>query len=516
MLEIFATSGLIIAIVAVTFGVLVIAKNWKESGNRIFFYMTLALFVWGFSYWRWLSASDAVVALYWIRLLSLGSIFIPVFFFHWLTKFLNKEQEHFSMLIAVYVTAFFISLFAYSNLFIDGVHKKMFFPFWPDPGLLYSAYFLVLYVGLILYSLWILIRAFRSKKDREVHGRILYVLLGSILSFGGGISNFFLWYNIYVPPYGNFLVAAFPFLLGYSILKHGLFSLKTIAAEILVFFICVVLLIEVITSDTGTQLLLRSVFLATVAGSGYLLIKSVYREIQQREEIERLSNDKSEFMTFASHEIRNPITAMRGYASLVIDGTLGEAPAEIKDSAKKILVLGDEVLSLISQFLNKSKIELGQISYSIKDVDVGASVASIADGYVPHAALKGLMLNKDVDQAEDLHVKADEGKLKEVIGNIIDNSLKYTKHGNITVSAHRHGVHVRIEVSDTGVGVSPEILPHLFKKFSRADAQKVNLLGTGVGLYLAKTFIEGMGARIWAESDGKDKGSRFIIEFTTG
>jgi signal transduction histidine kinase len=103
--------------------------------------------------------------------------------------------------------------------------------------------------------------------------------------------------------------------------------------------------------------------------------------------------------------------------------------------------------------------------------------------------------------------------VKEVVGNIIDNSLKYTRQGGITVSVDRIGVAIRVTISDTGVGIAPEVLPQLFKKFSRADAQRVNLLGTGVGLYLAKTFIESMGGRIWAESEGTGKGSRFLIEF---
>ena len=171
------------------------------------------------------------------------------------------------------------------------------------------------------------------------------------------------------------------------------------------------------------------------------------------------------------------------------------------------------MLNLIAQYLSKSKMELGQISYAKVPFDMGAVVMSIASGYKPHAEQKGLTLTTAVDPAQKFMVVGDEGKVKEVIGNIVDNSLKYTKQGGITISVERHGVSIRAVISDTGVGIPPETLPQLFKKFSRADAQKVNLLGTGIGLYLAKTFIEAQGAHIWAESEGRDKGSRFIIEF---
>lgn len=298
----------------------------------------------------------------------------------------------------------------------------------------------------------------------------------------------------------------------YAIFRLKLFNPKAILAELLVYGLGFSLFVRLLLSSTSQDLAINSGLLLAVSAVGFLLIKSVTREVEAREEIERLSTEKSEFMTFASHEIRNPITAMRGFASLIVDGTTGQVGDATKDAAEKILVTGNEVLALIGQFLNKSKMELGQISYSMDPFDIGAAVAAVVDGYAPHAHQKGLAMRKDIP-ATPVTVKADQGKVKEVVGNIIDNSLKYTKEGNITVSVTQKDGHARVVIADTGVGIPAETLPQLFKKFSRADAQKANLLGTGVGLYLAKTFIEGMGGKIWAESDGKGKGSRFIIEF---
>ncbi|HUO50750.1 MAG TPA: ATP-binding protein [Candidatus Paceibacterota bacterium] len=298
----------------------------------------------------------------------------------------------------------------------------------------------------------------------------------------------------------------------YAIFRYHLLNIKVLTTEVTAFLLSVATLLEIIRSTNTTELLFHASVFGLVLAFSVLMVRSVIREVEQREQIEKLSAEKSEFMTFASHEIRNPITAMRGYASLVVDGTAGEVSPRVKDAAEKILIIGDTVLALISQFLNQSKIELGQIAYNIGDVDLGKATDSIVQGFLSHATQKDLTLTTHID-FPNLMVKADEAKLREVIGNLIDNSIKYTKDGGITVTVEKRNGMARVVISDTGVGIPQETLPHLFQKFSRADAQKMNLLGTGLGLYLAKTFIEGMGGKIWAESEGKDKGSRFIIEF---
>jgi signal transduction histidine kinase len=327
-------------------------------------------------------------------------------------------------------------------------------------------------------------------------------------------------FNLIFPLYGNFsffyinpiLVTSALISIGlYNMLRYNFFNARIILSEFFTGGILILSLTRFILSPSGTERVIDGILLLIMTAFGAFLIQSIFREVRLRAELEKLNEERSEFMSFASHEIRNPITAMRGYASLIVDGTAGEVSAQAKDSAEKILVNGNTVLSLISQFLNKSKLELGQISYAITEFDAEETVSSVADGFKPHAQQKGLALEKHIDFP---HLKAhgDEAKLREVVGNLIDNSIKYTKSGSITVLLEKRNSMARIIIQDTGVGIPHETLPHLFQKFSRADAHKMNLLGTGLGLYLAKTFIEGMGGKIWAESDGQDKGSRFIIE----
>lgn len=320
--------------------------------------------------------------------------------------------------------------------------------------------------------------------------------------------------NVYeINLYALFTLPLFVLLLTIAITSYGTFRLGDTAVKALFYVFLVLAGTQFFFVEGVQSFLLALMSFAVVVTLGFMLFRSNEREIAARREVERLSEEKSEFMTFASHEIRNPITAMRGLASELSDGTFGELPKDARVASEKILIAGNEVLHLISEFLNKSKSELGQISYALSEFDAARTVSDLTDTFRANAAMKGLSLEKHISRGES-RIRADEAKLKEVVGNLIDNAVKYTKEGRVTVSVATQKDKTRITVSDTGPGIPPETMPKLFQKFSRADAAKANLLGTGVGLYLAKVFIEGMGGRIWAESDGAGKGSRFIVEFS--
>lgn len=512
-MNIYALTALVNVATSIVLGALVLFADKKARLNRMFALFALSVALWSFAYFNWQIATDATSALAWTHLLMAGAIFITPIYFHFSTIFLRMEKRLRALIVVGYIFVAAFSILNWSPLYIANVRPLDGFPFWPIAGPLFLP-FLLIWVFYSLLPIYFLVRALRETKDPATLSALKYILAGTAIGYAGGCTNYFLWYAILILPFGNISASIYLVLVAYATMRYQLFNMKVIAAELLTFSLWLFIFIRLVLAETTQDTLLDGGLLVVTLVVGVLLIRSVDKEVEQREEIERLSNEKSEFMSFASHEVRNPITAMRGYASLLVDGTVKDVSEQGRGVAQKILVNGDTVLALISEFLNKSKVELGQISYNMADTDLGKTITSIGEGFKVHAKEKGLTLDIKIDYPT-LIVKTDEAKLREIVGNLIDNSVKYTKAGGVTVEVEKRNGMGRVIVSDTGVGIAPETISHLFQKFSRADAQKMNLLGTGLGLYLAKTFIEGMGGKIWVESDGPGKGSRFIIELHT-
>ncbi|MEK7505813.1 MAG: ATP-binding protein [Patescibacteria group bacterium] len=525
-MEIFAISGIINAVVAVSFGVLVLTKNWKGTEQRLFFLLTFFLAIWGFCYSQWQLSVTEEEALFWVRALSGASVFIPVSFLDWILATLGKSRK---LIPVFYLAALIAASFSYTSLMVPSVGPELNFPYWPKAGILYTFCIFVAYAGMVLYAVSAITSSFLKARDSRTRGRLLYILAGAILGFGGGATNFPLWYGIPIPPYGTFLVAAFPFLLGYSIIRHRLFDLKTIAAEILTFFILIILLVQTVLANTLSEFILRSVFLISVAVLGVLLTRSVYKEVEAREEIEKLARDlevankklkeldqlKSEFLSFATHQLRSPLSAIKGYASLVIEGSYGIISPSAKEASQRIFESAQGLTKIVEDFLNISRIEQGKMKYEFAEADVAILTKEVGEELRPNVEKAGLNMSFVIDGKKSYIARVDIGKTRQIVGNLIDNAIKYTKVGSISVSVKSPvtGL-VRIEVKDTGVGIDPETMERLFQKFSRAsDANASNTSGTGLGLYVAKEMATGQGGRLWAESDGKGKGSTFIVEF---
>ena len=521
MLELLSISGLVNAITALGFGSVVFLKNWRDFGNRLFFLMTLSLAVWGFAYWQWLAELHSQsVALFWVHILAAASVLIPIFFFHWVVVLLGRVEKFRTLILILYASAIVIVFLSPTNLVVDGLRPKLFFPFWPDPGIAYTFYIFTLYVGSIIFSLYLLISEFTQPKS-ILRGQTFYIIIGAVCGFGGGFTDFFLWYNIPIPPYGNFLVAAFPFLLAYAVIKHHLFNLKAIAAELLVIFISIILLIEAGLSKTSLELSLRIGFFVLVAGLGYLLIRSVYNEVEQREliqkqeqELEVVNKQQEGLLHFISHEVKGYLTKNEAGFAAITEGDYGAVSEPLKTMAASALVDTRRGVETVMDILDASNLKKGTVEYDKKKFDFSSAVQDIVNSLKPMAQEKGISLEYTNNAGGASTIDGDENKLRRhVIRNLIDNSIRYTPSGSVRVEISKTDNALRMTVTDTGVGITPEDMTRLFKEGGHgSDSIKVNVHSTGYGLYIAKSIVEAHGGKIWAESEGAGKGSRFIVE----
>lgn len=239
--------------------------------------------------------------------------------------------------------------------------------------------------------------------------------------------------------------------------------------------------------------------------------KATEKLVAANKELQRLDDAKSEFLSIASHQLRTPTTIIRGYISMMQEGSFGPVPPIIQDNLKKVNSATDRLLSLIESLLDISRMEAGRLEFDMQATDLAAIAKGLIDDFKKKAEDKKLKL--DFYFPKDLpKVSADPNKVKEVASNLIDNSIKYTPKGEVSVGLHQEGASVVFSVQDTGLGVEPEDLPRLFNKFVRGkDMVRVHTEGTGLGLYFARVVIENMGGRIWAESPGKNQGSKFCF-----
>ena len=229
------------------------------------------------------------------------------------------------------------------------------------------------------------------------------------------------------------------------------------------------------------------------------------------EKLKGLDKLKSEFLSLASHQIRSPLTAIKGYSSMILEGDFGEVNEKAREAVDRIFKSSKNLAVMVEDFLNVSKIEQGGMKYEKANFDLASIAEPMAKDLSVTAQAKGLVLDYSQDTLNHT-VFGDKEKIRQVILNFIDNSIKYTKAGSVAVSVTNKDGKVIFAVKDTGMGVTPEIKATLFQKFSRGEGGKMNTTGSGLGLYLAKEIIAAHEGRVWVESPGTDQGSTFFVE----
>jgi PAS domain S-box-containing protein len=232
--------------------------------------------------------------------------------------------------------------------------------------------------------------------------------------------------------------------------------------------------------------------------------------IKAKSEADQANLAKSEFLSRMSHELRTPMNSILGFAQLL--GMAELNPAQ-KKGVKHILKSGKHLLNLINEVLDISRIESGRISISLEPVQIRGAITEVIDIVQPLANQYQIIIERISSEVDLKYIKSDKQKLKQVLLNLLNNAIKYNRQaGSITVKTVDLEDVVRIEVSDTGLGISEENISKIFNPFERIGAEQTAAEGTGLGLAVVKKLMEAMGGNIGVESV-LDKGSTFWIEF---
>lgn len=248
-----------------------------------------------------------------------------------------------------------------------------------------------------------------------------------------------------------------------------------------------------------------------------ITLRDISRELEEE-------GEQTEFISTASHEMRTPVASIEGYLGLA----LNPKTATIDERARKYLeeahTSSKHLGRLFKDLLDVTKLDDKKIRVQLSPVEMTSTVRSIANGQVPQMSEKGIhytfgsngtstsgngrFLNQEVYASVDIDF------LREAVNNLVENAIKYTAEGGgIWVNVRGDDDRVLINVTDTGIGISPDDLKHVFQKFYRADNSQTRTVGgTGLGLYLVKQRVEAMGGKVWAESSFGE-GSTFYLSF---
>lgn len=389
-------------------------------------------------------------------------------------------------------------------------------PLWPTLYALEPA--AVVIMGYIGYRAW------RKELDVQKRLRILVGTIGAVLALGTfWFSNYYgeLMQTYDFNLWGPIGMVIFQLLLTYSIVRFHEFNTKVFGAQALVATLVVLIGSELFFVHSATNQILVSITLALSIVFGGLLERSVRAEVrlrerlQEQEKILEVANAQQvSLLHFISHEVKGSLNKAQGVFAGMVEGDYRQLPEAVSTIAKGALGEVGKGITMVMDLLAASDLKKGTMSFDKKEFDCTVAVRQAVDNARLVGKVKGLHVEFVTPPTEAIRITADEAKLmRHVFRNLLDNAVRYTPSGFVRASLVRAGAIVRFTVEDSGVGITPEDKQKLFTEGGHGkDSIKVNVDSTGFGLFIAKQVVDAHGGRIWAESDGPGKGSRFVVE----
>lgn len=509
--------------VSLLLGAFVMYRGRFSLQTRLFGAITLSFALWTFNIFiQWVAAPVGLVMFAWqLTAIFEAAIFASSLLF--LYAFVEGEElsaKRLAPLVAAVVPVLALLPTAYNvaSFDLDNCEGHL--------GALWLYLYLAEIAGLV-WAWWYTLRAYMRETDHARRDQLAYLGIGTVAFLGlfaasniaGELTQV---YSInLIGPMGMVVFIAF---LAYLIVRYRAFHAKLIAADALIWTLCILIGSQLFFVTVRINFLLIGITLSLAMTFGLILSRSVKREVAARESLELLMTDlqkanvqlgdlsrfKSQLLSLASHQIKAPLAAIKGYLALILEGGYGAVPESLQKPIGSMQHSANNLVELITDLLDLRKIDEGKMDYQFSRTDLAVIATDVVEELRMLAREKGLELTLEGSEAP-VWVRADAPKLRQVVLNFVDNAIKYTPKGAVRVTLQVAGRFVTCTVADTGLGLSPALQPRLFDEFTRDQRVLHTIRGTGLGLYIAKRIMEAHGGTIRAESEGEGKGSRFVF-----
>ncbi len=544
---------IIVAGLNLVYGVLIYLRNKKNSTSITFLFLTLAVGFWGLSIFTFRSAVDVSNAIVFSQVLYFSAALIPIVFLYFVyvfpdDKHVFKSWQKYLLPIPFFIIAILSlspDLLIKDVIFVAGHENKIIF----DQGLhtLYAIYV----VSYFSYGYILLLKKYLEKTDKILRTQIIFIIIGTLLStlvalvtnlIGPYLGYFeFNWF-------GQVGVIIMISTISYSIFKHQLFNIKLILVEISLILFNLLLFVNAVFSGGSSEFFASWFIFVGILLFSIFLLRSIYKDIHDREQIEMLAFDmdvvnrrlqameqsKTEFVSIASHQLRTPLTVIKGYASMILEGTFGVISSEARDAMEKLSKSNEKVVGLVEELLTVSRLEQGRVTLEFKTINLVDFVNKILLEAGDEVKKIGIDVSVTSEGGKSFFASVDEKKLKQVMLHLIDNALKYTKAPGsirIALSVNNSTQKVRIAISDTGIGMTDKQINNITEKFDlhiagdtkgilvstkKKDSNDTEHKAGGIGLYISKEIIHAHNGGLRIESSGLGNGTTVVVELPAG
>jgi signal transduction histidine kinase len=524
-------STVLASVGGISLGLLVLFRAKKSAGNVFFSLMSIVLsLIVAANYFSLTNKDSPSLTLFWIRAVMFLVPFVMLFLYYFAHSYLNDEYKiKVKSSVLLGLVTVLVSKINITSLTYSGVTISVSGNIVPETGigLILNAFYI-----LPLFGIAVLTMRKNIKLDKNTHNKrmIGFALYSFLIAFGIQIITSFVIVAIFnytaLIPVGSFLIFLYVILMTISILYLKAFNINFVGAFAFAIILSMLMFAEIFTATNLQAIMYKIIVFLAVSLIGYEFIIGVRREIRQREEIQKLADDlkdanehlkeldelKDDFLSMAAHELNTPLAAIEGYLSMILEEHIGgEINPKIKKYLENMFTSSKRLSLLVKDMLNVSRIESGRIHLIYTDTPIESVIEQAIAEIGSNAKERNQSLIFHKPKTKMSKTWFDASRITEVLINIIGNAIKYTDSGGkIEVFVKSDDKFITISIKDNGRGIPKDKIDTVFEKFSQVDILKDEVKGTGLGMYIAKKFVELLGGRIWFDST-EGKGSTFYF-----